>query len=179
MGELAERLSLLNVEAQSPDGWLTATARGRGDVRVAFAWDTYRSYRAATLVHQLEALATLLWSRYRRRYMEIVASWIDQDEAPEITDEDREFQRRLEELNVAGVSAAGWMTIRSRALVSWQVQLAGEPVGSLTEQQFLAELDSAVAALLADHQAKVTLLTDAVYDIGLPRSMRTAGQGVS
>ena len=70
-------------------------------------------------------------------------------------------------------------TIRSRALVTWRVELADEPVGSLTEQQFLAELDSAVAAVLASHRAKVTLLTDAVYDIGLPRSMRTAGKGVS
>lgn len=175
MGELAERLSLLNVEAQSPDGRLTATARGRRDVQVAFAWDTYRSYRAADLAHQLEALATLLWARYRRRYMEIVASWVDQDEEPETTDEDREFQRQLEELNVTGKSAAGWVTLRSRALVSWHVEIAGEPVGSLTEQEFLAELDSAVAALLAHHQAKLTLLTDVVYDIGLPRSMRTAG----
>jgi hypothetical protein len=67
------------------------------------------------------------------------------------------------------------VAVRSRALRSWDVEIAGEPVGSLTESEFLTELDSAVAALLADHRAKVTLLTDAVYDIGLPRSMRTAG----
>ncbi len=179
MGELAERLSLLDVEARSPDGGLTATARGRGDVRVGFAWDTYRSYRAAALARQLEVLATLLWARYRRRYREIVESWVDQDDEPEPTEEDREFGRRLEELSVTGMSARGLVTIRSRALVSWQVEIAGEPVGSLTEQEFLVELDSAVAALLADHRAKLILLTDAVYDIGLPRSMRTDGQGVS
>ncbi|MEV4639206.1 hypothetical protein AB0J80_17810 [Actinoplanes sp. NPDC049548] len=144
-------------------------------MRVTFAWDTYRSYRAAGLAHQLEALATLLWAQYRRRYLEIATSWADQDEEPEPTDEDRKFQRQLEQLNIAGVSANGWVTLRSRALVSWQVEIAGEPVGSLTEQEFLAELSSAVVALLADHQAKVMLLTDAVYDIGLPRSMRTAG----
>jgi len=179
MGELGERLSLLKVEARSPDGWLTASARGRGVVRVGFAWDTYRGYRAAALAHQLAALATLLWARYRRRYLEIVAGWADEEEEPEPSELDREFRERLEGLTVTGVSAHGWVSVRSRALVSWHVEIAGEPVGSLTEQQFLAELDGAVAAVLADHRAKLTLLTDAVYDIGLPRSMRTAGWGVS
>jgi len=94
---------------------------------------------------------------------------------PEPTDEDRDFQRQFADLQVAGVSARGRVIVRSRALVSWHVEIAGESVGSSTESEFLAELGSAVAALLADHRAKVTLLTDAVYDIGLPRAMRTAG----
>ncbi|MCM4083080.1 hypothetical protein [Paractinoplanes hotanensis] len=175
MGELAERLSLLVVEAASPDGDISATARGPGDVRIGFAPGAYRRYRAAVLARQVEALATALWVRYRRRYLEIVSSWTYRDEEPEPTDEDRDFQRQLADLQVTGVSARGRVIVRSRALVSWHVEIAGEPVGSLTESEFLAELGSAVAALLADHRAKVTLLTDAVYDIGLPRAMRTAG----
>jgi hypothetical protein len=59
------------------------------------------------------------------------------------------------------------------------VEIAGEPVGSLTEPEFLAEMNSAVVVLLADHRAQVTVLTDAVYDIGLARSMRTAGLGAA
>nr|WP_296067835.1 hypothetical protein [uncultured Actinoplanes sp.] len=175
MGELAERLSLLSVEARSPDGGLTATARGHGDVRVSFAHDAYRGYRPPALARQLEALATLLWARYRRRYREIVQDWARRDpgDEPEPDDADREFQRRLERMHVAGRSALGRVTVRSRALVSWQVEI--EPGAALTEREFLAELDSAVAALLADHRARLTLLTDAVYDIGLPRAMRTAG----
>lgn len=175
MGELAERLSLLAVEARSPDDCVSATARGAGQVRISFKRNAYRRYRAAALKRQLEVLATVLWVRYRQHYLEIVAAWADRDEESRTTDEDRDFQRRLAALQVTGVSAHGRVTLRSRALVSWHVELAGEPVGSLTESEFLAELDSAVAALLADHRAKVTLLTDAVYDIGLPRSMRTAG----
>ncbi len=175
MGELAERLSLLVVEAASPDGGISATAQGPGDVRIAFAPDAYRRSRAAALARQLEALATALWVRYRRRYLEIVLSWTDRDEEPEPTEEDRDFARQLADLQVTGVSARGRVIVRSRALVSWHVEIAGEPVGSLTESEFLAELGSAVGALLADHRAKVTLLTDAVYDIGLPRAMRTAG----
>jgi hypothetical protein len=178
VGELAERLSLLAVEARSPDGAVSATARGRGDVRIAFSPDSYRSYRAPVLAHQLEALATTLWARYRRRYLEIVASWVDRDEEPQPTDEDGEFARRLADLRVTGAAPGGSVTVRSRALVSWDVEIRGEPVGSLTEPDFVAELESAVAALLADHRAKVALLTDAIYDIGLPRSMRTAGREV-
>jgi len=175
MGELAERLSLIAVEARSPDGGLVAAVAGRQDVSVRFLSDAYRRYRRADLAHQLEVLATLAWTRYRRSYLEVVASWADRDEEPATTDQDREFQGRLAALEIVGVSASGWVTVRSRALVSWHVEIAGEPVGSLTEPEFLAELDSAVSALLADHRAKVTLLTDAVYDIGLPRSMRAAG----
>lgn len=175
MGELAERLSLLAVEAQSPDGRLTATAQGRDDVRVSFAADAYRSYRADVLAHQLEALATLLWARYRRSYLEVVSSWTDRDEEPEPSAEDREFERRLTEVNLVGSSPDGWVVLRSRALVSWQVEIIGDPVRSLTEREFLAEVDSAVRDLLADHRAKLILLTDAVYDIGLPRAMRAAG----
>jgi hypothetical protein len=175
MGELAERLSLLSVEARSPDGGLAATARGHGDVRVSFAHDAYRGYRPETLARQLEALAALLWARYRRRYLEIVRTWTERgpDEEPEPDAADREFQRRLERMDVAGRSVLGRVTVRSRALVSWQVDI--QPGPALTERDFLAELDSAVAALLADHRAKLTLLTDAIYDIGLPRAMRTAG----
>jgi hypothetical protein len=175
VGELAERLSLLAVEAQSPDRGLAATARGRDDVRVSFAVGAYRGYRADVLARQMEALATLLWARYRRRYLEVVSEWADRDEEPEPTAEDREFGRRLAEVNVVGSSPRGRLVLRSRALVSWQVEIIGDAVGSLTEREFLAEVDGAIRELLADHRAKLILLTDEVYDIGLPRAMRAAG----
>jgi hypothetical protein len=177
VGELAERLSLLVVEVQSPDGGLTAIAHGRDDIRVSFAVGSYQSYRAGVLARQMEALATLLWAGYRRRYMEVVTAWADRDEGPESTAEDREFERRLAGLRVVGSSPRGWLTLRSRALVSWQVEIAGDPVGSLSEHEFLAELDGAVRDVLADHRAKLIRLTDAVYDIGMPRAMRAVGRG--
>lgn len=176
MGELAERLSLLGIEARSPDGGLTATVRGRGEVRVSFARDSYSRYAAAGLARQLEQLAALAWARYRRRYLQIVAAYVNAGDETAESEEDRIFRQRLEQLTVSGVSGRQWVRVRSRALVSWEVRIAGEPVGSLTEQEFLAELDSAVAGLLADHRAKLILLTDAVHDIGLPRAMRTAGR---
>jgi hypothetical protein len=174
MGELAERLSLLSVNTRSPDGGLEAAVHGRRELRIAFAGDAYQGYRAAELARQLESLAAVLWSRYRRRYLHIVASWDDEEETTP-TDADREFQRRLEQLEVSGVSPHGWVSVRSRALVSWHVQITDEPVGSLAEQEFLAELQSAVTAVLADYDAQVILLTDEIYDIGLPRAMRVTG----
>src|SRR4051812_730291 len=123
MGELAERLSLLIVEALSPDGDISANARGPGDVRIGFAPGAYRRYRAADLARQLEALATALWVRYRRRYLEIVSSWTDRDEEPDATDEDRDFQRRIADLQVTGASVRGRVIVRSRALVSWYVEI--------------------------------------------------------
>lgn len=172
VSELTERLSLVDVEAQSPDRGLTASVRGRGDVRVSFGFDAYRMYTAVRLTRQLEALATLLWARYRRRYLEVVAEWTGLDEDAEADEADLEFERRLAGLEVTGMSDGGWVSLRSRGLVSWQVTFRGEPVRSLSEQEFLAELDGAVAAVLADHRHQVVLLTDEIYDIGLPRSMR-------
>ncbi|GAB2617944.1 hypothetical protein Aab01nite_31500 [Paractinoplanes abujensis] len=179
MGELADRLSMIVVEAYSPDSGLVASVRGRGDVTVRFWQRSYRDYRAADLARQLEGLAAVVWARYRRSYLEVVRSWADRDEEPADTEQDHEFRRRLATVRVSGVSARGRVTVRSRALVAWEVEIAGEPVGSLTEPEFLAEVDSAVVALLADHRARVALLTDAVYDIGLPRSMRAGGRGAA
>jgi hypothetical protein len=172
MGELAERLSLLAVDARSPDGRIVATVRGRREVEIGFAGDGYRGYRAAALARQLEALAALLWARYRRRYLEIVASWVDSDEPATPADEDREILRRLEQVEVSGVSPHGWVRLRSRALVSWQVLIENEPAAELSEQQFLAELGGAASALLGDYDAKLILLTDEISDIGLPRHLR-------
>jgi hypothetical protein len=103
------------------------------------------------------------------------AEWAGHDEELARSREDREFQRRLEAVTVSATSSRGWIRVRSRALVSWHIRIPREPVGSLSEQEFLAEVDGAVASLLADYRAQVTLLTDAIYDIGVPRALRAAG----
>jgi hypothetical protein len=173
MGELVDRLERLAVEAWSPDGRIAATARGRYQVQLRFVGGAYRGYADAELGHQLAQLATVLWTRYRREYTEIVAAFHDDDD-PVIEDEPRDlvFRERLEQLVVSGTSAQRWIRLRSRALVRWEVTAAEATVRTLTEEQFLGEVDSAVTDILGDYQAQLITLTDEIYDIGVPDSFR-------
>ncbi|WP_143232254.1 hypothetical protein [Actinoplanes regularis] len=172
---MAERLGQVIAEARSPDGGLWASFRGSDDLQAGFAPGAYRRYSPADLERRLGALAAVLWARYRREYLEVVAAWADSDADPEQNAEDRRFQQALEQLDVAGTSPARWVRVTSRALASWDFRLRPETLRVLPEHEFLAETTGAVTALLADHRAKTILLTDEVYDIGLPRSMREAG----
>jgi hypothetical protein len=173
MGELVDRLERLAVEAWSPDGRMAATAEGRYQVRLRFVSGAYRKYDEVELGHQLAQLATVLWTRYRREYTEIVAAFHDDDDPA--TDEeprDRIFRERLEQLDVSGTSAQGSIALRSRALVRWEVVVTEGTLRRLTEEQFLGELDSAIADILGDYQAQLITLTDELYDIGVPASFR-------
>jgi hypothetical protein len=175
VGQLAERLSQVSAEARSPDGGLWATFHGRDDLRTGFAPGAYRRYSSAGIERQLGALAAVLWARYRREYLEVVAAWADAGADSDQSAEDRLFRQSLEQLEVAGTSPGQWVTVTSRALTSWDFRLKPATLRALPEHEFLAETTGAVTALLVDHRAKTILLTDEVYDIGLPRSMREAG----
>jgi hypothetical protein len=59
-------------------------------------------------------------------------------------------------------------------LVSWEFEIAPGALRALWESEFLEELRGAVAAVLADYQSQVTLLTDECFDLGLPRWRRVA-----
>jgi hypothetical protein len=83
-------------------------------VTLRFWHRSYRDYRAADLAHQLEQLAAIAWARYRRAYLDIVQDWADHHEEPTDNDQDHKFRRRLEDVRVSGVSARGWVTVRSR-----------------------------------------------------------------
>jgi hypothetical protein len=176
VGELADRLSALSVEARSPDGRISALARGTDDITVRFTGDAYRRYTESDLARQLEQLAVLTWTRYRRAHNSIIESFVDQD-GPVSGDneQDRVFYERLEHLTVVGASTDRWVTLQSRALVRWDVTVVDGAVRALTEEQFLGELGSAVADLMGDYQAQLIFMTDEIYDIGLPSSTRAPG----
>ena len=165
----------MSVTASSPDGRLTALVRRRNEVEVRFAPGAYRSYRPEPLSRQLAQLASLTWIRYRRARLATLDDYLgglvdDGDARPE----DREYWDRLAAITVTGTSAH--LQVRSRALVSWEVEIADGALDGLSEHEFLAELHSAATTLLADYRARVILLTAEIYDLGLP-SRRLAGNG--
>lgn len=164
------------MEARSPDGRIGAEARGKYQVAVWFAAGAYRSYTEVDLARQLEQLASVVWARYRREYTEIMAAFMNEP-PPELDTDDHLFQQRLEEMTVTGRSADRWITVSSRALVRWEFLISGGALRALDEAGFLTELNSAVTAVLRDYQSQLILLTDQIYDIGLPRSARRSADG--
>jgi hypothetical protein len=172
LGRLVDRLEDLAVEAVSLDGKIRASVRGRCRVTVGFAPWSYGSYAEPDLGHQLAHLASLLWTRYRRDYTEIVDAFLEEPVHVE-DDDDRRFAERLARLRVSGRSTKGRISVDSRALVRWEVAVAAGTVRALGEDEFLAELASAVDDVLADYRAQLVLLTDEIYGIGLPSWRRS------
>jgi hypothetical protein len=176
MGELADRLELISVRASSPDGGIEGTVRGRLQVDVRFAPGAYRRYTDSALGHQLAQLGAVLWSRYRREYTETVAAVRAADNL--VVDDDPQdvaFRERMEALVVQGTSAQGWISLRSRALVHWEVEVGAGAIRQLSEEEFLAELSGVIADIPRDWQGKLIILTDEIYDIGVPAPLRRAG----
>jgi hypothetical protein len=178
MTEFGDRIATIVVRATSPDHGVHAEVRGRDEVQIRLAPGAYRSYTESALAHQLCQVGALLWTRHRRAYLETMEDYLGDlvDEGYENANQ-REYWQRLEQLPVTGTSARQYLTLRSRALVSWEVELAPGTIRALRETEFLDELSSAVRAALADYRARVTLLTDELLDLGVPRGRRAGTQG--
>lgn len=172
MGILIDQLDRLSVEACSPDGCIRAEARGRYRISIQFRRNAYPFYAESVLGQQIAHLATLTWSRYRREYVELVNAFVD-DSTGEDSECDRWFSDGLKQMIVTGSSASGRIRLRSRALVRWECVIAPGTVRALTERDFLAELDQAVAEVTSDYRARVIMLTDEVYGLALPQSYRS------
>lgn len=173
MDRFADRLGQLAVTASSPDGGIGAEVRADDYVRVWFTAGAYRRYSASALSHQLGRLASLLWTNYRRAYLDALDTHLgglrdDGDERPE----ERTFWERLEQLVARGASDNGEVQVTSRALVSWEFKIDEGLIRSLSEAEFVAALNAATSDLLADYRARLALLRDEVLGFGLPSWMR-------
>jgi hypothetical protein len=177
MSEFADRLANLSIRAESPDGRIAGHVEGRMRVQVRFVGDAYGRYAEGELGHQLGQLAAVLWSRYRRGYDEVTATYRDGSPAPYETPEDIGFRDRRANLIVHGRSPHGWIKVTSRALVRWEVDVAGGAVRALSETDFLAELDGVVTDVLRRWQQEVIVLSDEIYGIGVPAALRQAPTG--
>jgi hypothetical protein len=167
VGQLIDRLMLLSVEVQSPDGRITADVRGEYQITVRFRGNCYRFYTEASLSQQLARLATLAWTHYRREYVEIVDAFLEEPVRDD-DDKDLQFRERLTTMVITGTSTRGRIGLRSQALVRWTCDIQDGTIRALDEHEFLTELDSAVVDVLADHRRQLRQVTDEVYGTGLP-----------
>lgn len=173
MGQLAAQLERISVEAVSPDGRITAGVHGRLRLTLEFRGRAYGSYPDHELGHQLGRVADLAWVRYHREYAEVEAAFTDGYQ-PDRDPVDRRFEQQAAELTVTGSSPSGWVTIASRALASWTVEVRAGAQRELAEDRFVAEVLAAAAATLGAYRAARSRLLHEYYDLAgaLPRERR-------
>ncbi|MEU8662593.1 hypothetical protein [Actinoplanes philippinensis] len=178
MGELARLLERIDAEATTPDGQIRARLSGRMQLALEFRPRAYGSCADAELGRRLSRIATMLWVRYHREYVEVENSFLGFPE-PDPDPEDRRFEQEAEELTVSASSPGGWVTMTSRALAFWTVDLAAGTQRSLAQDRFVTEVLAAGSATITAYRSARMRLLDRYYDLadGLPPWRRSGPAG--
>lgn len=165
-------LDTMVIEVTSPDKKIKAKVRDRRRVQVAFRPGVYGSYEHAALEHQLGQLASLTWTAYLRGYRAGVKK-----AGRVINDWDvkrRAYREELSKLRAYGVSQHEFAKAYTNGLVRWKLELQSHAQEQLSEQQFVAEVESAVANTIIKYEERVVLLKDKHFRFDLPPSIRQA-----
>jgi hypothetical protein len=102
----------------------------------------------------MSSLARLLYVGWIREYRAALSHSFIEIGAPE-SQADRDFLAAREQMESAGVSNDGKITISAVGMQNATVRIAPGTLRELSEQQFVARIAEAVTALAEDHLAKV------------------------
>lgn len=168
------------VTAVSPDGRITARFGNDLQARVEFRPRTFDDYDEASLAYQLARLGALSAAAFFQRRDEAnrLARGMGRDEfdaakRTSAADARRQaYEQDLRQVEAVGQSPTGAVTIRTVGPLQWEVHIEPGTLRSLGEQRFLAELHAALAALVADRRATISLLKAKHFDLGIPREWR-------
>lgn len=166
MTALAERVESMVVRAASPDGRLQAKISGGHDIAIGFRPGTYRDYRDGELARQLAQLLTSLYSGYEAGFRKALSDTLGRPVASDQEQWDavrRRFHAARCEVVAYGRSPGGQVGAKSTGLRQWDFRIKDGTVGQLGEDQFLAELDSAVNAVRCDDILRVSRLRSEIY----------------
>ncbi|MBO0867409.1 MAG: hypothetical protein J2P15_02490 [Micromonosporaceae bacterium] len=166
------------VTAVSPDGGIRARIGRAGDVEMTFVGRAYRTYNEANLAHQLARLGALAWVAYDRALTDehrgalgqTAEEFAEQERRPK-DDRRQRYDADLAAVEADGASPDGWLRIRARGMLRWDVQILSGAL-RLPMVEFLAELHAAVRALFADREVKATIVKARYYDLGIPSAWR-------
>lgn len=175
MGLVSDRLDKMITEVSSPDQQMSATISERDRVELRMRPGAYQRYDERGLAHQLGRLASLAWVEYRRGYLRVVSEATGQPAGDNQTEHDsrrREFQRARAEVSAVGASPSGHIRVVSQGLVHWQVTIRDGALRQLDEERLLAEISTAVQALLTDYYLKMVRLKDEFFDLRLQEGHR-------
>lgn len=162
-GELMDRLT---VTVRSPDGKIVGHLANRTHVRIEFLADSYYEYDRQSLERQLASLGKLLWVGRRRgslRALSEVVGYEVTGREERVSDDSKEYDQRLRELELGGQSIDGHIRILCTGWQDWAFEIEDDALEELSEGQFLSELDSAVRDLLTDNAEQVSALKAEIF----------------
>jgi hypothetical protein len=151
-------LDRIVVRVQSPDQNISVVLRGRSDLELTFARGAYQYMDERHLGFQLDRLATTTWAAYRRAYLAALSEEIGErvsGESRSLSPRMASYRQAIEALTVRGASTHGWVKAVSVALARWEFAVQRGACSQLDERQIIAEIGSAVRAVLADFDSKV------------------------
>jgi hypothetical protein len=163
---LAERLENMRVRVHVPGAGLEGELRGRTGVRISFEPGTYEFRTERDLERHLASLARLLWAGRMKEYYAALSEALGEQisgESPPISLRDQEYDGARDALVAEGRSADGRIYVSVRGMRDWTVRIAENTVRTLREDQFVAAVGEAAAALIQDQFAKIRRLKDEIY----------------
>jgi hypothetical protein len=178
MSELADRLDSLTATAISLDAQVTAHIGDAGaTIHFTFRHGAYALYSEAALARQIAASASLACRQYQKKYDEAVKELCPDalgpdDDGIDFGPERRQYRQRLQHIRAVGASPDGRIRVGSRALERWRVVISAGTLRRLTEESFLATLDTAFSRMMRDYRIKVFKLKDEIYGPSLPPSLQ-------
>jgi hypothetical protein len=168
---MPDPLDTLTVTVRSPDSNIEAEVDSGYRVKLRFRPGALRDYVEFTLEHQLGQLARLAWVAYQREYRAAVeaAGRVVNDWDPKR----RDYREALAQVEVSAVSDGGYVEVGSVGLERWTCRIQPGLLAQISEDRFAAEVESAVANLMTQHQHQVALLKDEYFQFDLPPHIRS------
>jgi len=163
VGILADRLDRMQVQVVSPDGHISALLRNRSEVVIEFQPGSYARYGERAAEDQLSAVARLLWAGRTREYFAALSEAFGtpiSGESPAIGERDRRYRAARDELIAEGASADGLVYVGAQGMRVFVVRIADGALRTLSEAEFVANVDEASQAMITDQFAKIRMLKD-------------------
>jgi hypothetical protein len=152
MDTLAERLDRIHLRVRVPGVEIYGELTDRRRIAVSFGEDTYASQSEARLEQALAVVARLLTAGWGQEYHRALRG-SGLAVSPELRNDT--FERARAELVATGVSADGLVSISAVNLRDFSVHVRRGTVSRVPERMFVAAVNEAAAAFLADHLAKI------------------------
>ena len=156
MPAFTDVVDALETTVSSPDGRLTARVFARRKAELSMPRYAYRRYDRVDLERQLGQLAKLAFVAYRRARREA----LERELGEPVGDADTwdvaktRYREELRNLNLDAESEGGWVRVRSRGLIDWRFELAPDTLDAIDREEFLTEVNGAVAAVIARQREK-------------------------
>ncbi|MGH3660821.1 MAG: hypothetical protein ACRDT8_23690 [Micromonosporaceae bacterium] len=156
------------ITAKSPDGKIECELADGRDVVMDFAPGSYHEYTEREMEHQLARLVTAMWVGHRRGHLAVLSERLGypvRGEPTEMGLREREFANRRAQITAEGRSASGRIVLSTTGMTRWDVRIKPGAIREADEDSFLHDLWSAFLAMMREHQRRVAMLQDEIFDV--------------